>query len=284
MADPMKFFTDGDAYERMMGRWSRTVGEKFLHWLAPAEGLHWLDVGCGNGAFTEVLMHHCAPAKIDAVDPSSEQIFHAQSRTTGNIAAFQVGDAQALPFSERIFDVAVMALVIAFVPDARKGVSEMARVVRPGGAIATYMWESTAGDSIPQAPFKRAAEALGFGGKRVLPPSGKLTTQEGLRNLWREAGLEKIETTRIDINVEFDSFDGFWQSNTELPMPATAFLRELPPSDVQKVRDWLDEHLPRNAAGRISYGAYANAVKGQVAVSEVLPNQRRGVSVLSGLL
>jgi ubiquinone/menaquinone biosynthesis C-methylase UbiE len=265
MAEPMMLFTDGNAYERMMGRWSRAVGAKFLKWLAPTEGLHWLDVGCGNGAFTETIIRHSAPAKIDAVDPSSEQICHARSRTTGGIATFQLGDAQALPFPDNSLDVATMALVISFVPDARKAVSEMTRVVRPGGAVATYMWESTARDSLPHAPFDRAAEAFGLGGrKRASLPGAKMTTQEGLRNLWHQLGLEKIETTRIDINVEFDDFDDFWRSSTALPSPATQFLRELAPVDVQMVRAWLNERLPRDASGHISYKAYANAVKGQV--------------------
>jgi ubiquinone/menaquinone biosynthesis C-methylase UbiE len=46
-------FDDGEAYERMMGTWSRLVGDIFLDWLAPRPGQRWIDVGCGNGAFTE---------------------------------------------------------------------------------------------------------------------------------------------------------------------------------------------------------------------------------------
>jgi hypothetical protein len=49
-------FDDGAAYERYMGEWSRLAGETFLEWLAPESGLRWLDVGCGNGAFTEMLV------------------------------------------------------------------------------------------------------------------------------------------------------------------------------------------------------------------------------------
>jgi len=48
------------AYERMMGTWSRLVGSIFLDWLAPQPGLKWLDLGCGNGAFTEMIVERCA--------------------------------------------------------------------------------------------------------------------------------------------------------------------------------------------------------------------------------
>jgi len=49
-------FDDGIAYERMMGIWSCLVGDVFLDWLAPVDGQSWIDVGCGNGAITELLM------------------------------------------------------------------------------------------------------------------------------------------------------------------------------------------------------------------------------------
>jgi hypothetical protein len=49
-------FDDGAAYERAMGIWSQLAGEVFLDWLAPCSGLRWIDVGCGNGAFTELLV------------------------------------------------------------------------------------------------------------------------------------------------------------------------------------------------------------------------------------
>jgi SAM-dependent methyltransferase len=55
------------------------------------------------------------------------------------VAAFQQGDATALPFSDNRFDAAVMALVIFFVPDPAKGVAEMVRVVGPGGIVSAYV-------------------------------------------------------------------------------------------------------------------------------------------------
>ena len=56
MADRSIRFDDGAAYERFMGKWSQLAGETFLDWLTPEPGLRWLDVGCGNGAFTEMLV------------------------------------------------------------------------------------------------------------------------------------------------------------------------------------------------------------------------------------
>ena len=155
VSDDEKLFTDGKAYERRMGRWSRVVGEAFLDWLAVPKGLRWLDVGCGNGAFTEVLIARCAPAAVSAIDPSECQLSYARTRPEAKLAEFRVGDAQALPYPDRCFDAAAMALVISFVPDPIKAVAEMMRVVRPGGWVAAYMWDLPGG-GIPVEPMFRA--------------------------------------------------------------------------------------------------------------------------------
>jgi ubiquinone/menaquinone biosynthesis C-methylase UbiE len=78
-----KLFTDGDAYERLMGRWSRLVGESSLDRLDAPKGLRWLDVGCGNGAFTEELIARCTPAAVTAIDPSEDQLAYARTRPGG---------------------------------------------------------------------------------------------------------------------------------------------------------------------------------------------------------
>src|SRR5258708_2438710 len=125
MAENQIRFDDGAAYERFMGVWSRSVGEIFLDWLHLARGLAWLDVGSGNGAFTELLVERAAPSRILGVDPSEAQLEFARGRHTTGIAEFVKGDAMALPAADQSFDAAVMALVIFFVPDPTKGVAEM---------------------------------------------------------------------------------------------------------------------------------------------------------------
>ncbi len=138
-------FTDGAAYERYMGKWSQLVGETFLDWLAPKSGLRWLDVGCGNGAFTDLVAERCAPASVAGVDPSAAQLAFARTRPALRGAQFRQGDAMAQPFPDNTFDAAVMPLVIFFVPEPAKGVAEMARVVCPGGLVAAYAWNMFGG-------------------------------------------------------------------------------------------------------------------------------------------
>ena len=73
-------FDDGAAYDRGMGVWSQLVGQVFLDWLAPITGLRWIDIGCGSGAFTELLARRSAPVEIQGIDPFEEQLAFARSR------------------------------------------------------------------------------------------------------------------------------------------------------------------------------------------------------------
>src|SRR6266436_2929791 len=100
MAEPQIRFDDGAAYERMMGAWSRLVGDIFIDWLAPRSGLRWIDVGCGTGAFSELLVERCAPAEVQGIDPSEAQLAFARTRPAARLAQFGPGNAMALPFSE----------------------------------------------------------------------------------------------------------------------------------------------------------------------------------------
>jgi ubiquinone/menaquinone biosynthesis C-methylase UbiE len=254
----MNAFTDGEAYERLMGRWSRQVGAQFLDWLDLPKGLQCLDVGCGNGAFTEVLAAQVAPSELTGVDPSTEQIAFAKIRDGARRAQFHVGDAQALPFPNESFDVAIMALVISFVPDPAKAVSEMARVARPGGWVAAYMWD-VAANRAPHSPCYATMSALGF---PVPSRPSNASELNVMRSLWEQIGMKSVETRTFEIPVAYSDFDDFWDSNTALAGPVGKAIEKLSPTDRERVRSHLREHLPQDGSGRIAYSACANAVKG----------------------
>jgi SAM-dependent methyltransferase len=260
VSEAPNLFADGKAYERLMGRWSRLAGEKFLDWLAAPKNLKWLDVGCGNGAFTEVLIARCAPASVIGVDPSEGQLAYARGRPGTKGAEFRVADAQALPFPETSFDAATMALVIVFVPDPVKAARELVRVVRPGGIVATYMWEFPGG--FPLAPLAVTMKELGLTPPER--PNVEASGRDAMRAIWKAAGITAIESEVIRIRVRFSNFDDFWDSNTVPVGPSGKALSELTPSAREQLKTRLRERLPIAADGTIVYEAFANAVKGVV--------------------
>src|SRR5512141_2932819 len=134
MTDTTIRFDDGAGYEIMMGRWSLLVGERFIDWIDVPDGLRWLDIGCGNGAFTQLLVERCKPSGVQAFDTSTEQLTYARNRlSAGAPVVWAEADAMRLPVADASGDVAVMPLVLFFVPVPAVGVAEMCRAVRPGG-------------------------------------------------------------------------------------------------------------------------------------------------------
>jgi SAM-dependent methyltransferase len=253
-------FDNGAAYERYMGEWSRLAGETFLDWLAPESGLQWLDVGCGNGAFTEMLVERCAPLSVHGIDPSEGQLAYARTRPAARVAQFRQGDAMALPFPEDTFDAAVMPLVIFFVPDLAKGVAEMARVVCPGGAVTAYAWDMEGGGF----PYEALQEEMrGLGVAVPTPPNPGASRIDAMRDLWTGACLDSVETWEITVRRTFADFGDYWA--TVLGGPSVGpQLATMAPEGRELLRARMSERLPADANGRITYSARANAVKGRV--------------------
>ena len=104
-----------------------------------------LDVGCGTGALTFAIAKNQAVSKIVAMDLSEAFLAYARSQTDDPRISFKLGDAQSLPFPDAAFDCCLALLVVSFIPDAPKAAREMRRVTRPGGVVATAMWDNTAG-------------------------------------------------------------------------------------------------------------------------------------------
>lgn len=258
MTDQIRF-DDGAAYERYMGEWSRLAGEAFLDWLAPQPGLRWLDVGCGNGAFTEMIISRCAPASVQGVDPSEGQLAYARARPGARGAQFRRGDAMALPFPDDAFDAAVMPLVIFFVPEPPRGVAEMARVVRPGGAVTAYAWDMEGG-GFPYEALHEEMRGLGVGVPS--PPNPGASRLDALRDLWEGAGLGSVETREITTRRTFSDFGDYWEAVAGGPSVRTQ-LAGMAAGDLALLKARMRERLPADDAGRISYSAWANAVKGR---------------------
>lgn len=261
MGETVSFFTDGQTYDKFMGRWSRAIGEIFVDWLSLPKGQRWLDVGCGTGVFSEVVLERCVPAAMSAIDAAPDQVAYAQSRFDTATIAFRVGDARNLPYADDEFDVAAMALVIAFIDDPGRTAAEMKRVVRPGGTIAAYTWDTLAKGFV-QEPLREALAAMTVDVPAIA--GATCTTFDALRRVFEAAGLAEISTRAIEITVAYGDFEEFWSSQTALPNNFVRVIRAMDPIEVDRLQAYLRVHLPRNGAGSIAYPARANAIKGRV--------------------
>lgn len=255
----------GDLYEAYMGRWSRVAGREFMDWLGQPPGLDWLDVGCGTGALVRTIVDHCAPRSVEGIDASPAFIEHARSSMRGVRARFEVGDAQSLPLSAATVDVAVSALVINFLPQPARAVAQMARVVRPRGTVAVYVWDYT-GRMDMMRHFWDAAGELDAAA-RELDEARRFPDcrPETLRDLFGAAGLRDIAVRPIDIATHFRDFDDYWGPFLGGQGPAPGYAMSLSEPRRNALRDLIRARLPVAEDGSIPLVARAWAARGQAA-------------------
>lgn len=256
---PQFVFDDGAAYELMMGRWSALVAEPFLDWVALPDGLAWLDAGCGNGSFTEVLVSRQAPASVIGVDTSPAQLAFARQRAGTACARFVQGDAQALPLPDASVDAAVMALVLFFLPDPGQGLRELVRVTRAGGTIAAYHWD-IAGGGFPLQPILDAVRAAGYEPQQ--PPSTWASALQASAGMWQDAGLVDVHTCQFEVQRCFDTYEDYWRTAYGSPRLRHLF-ESLPASALDDMRERVREQLAVTAAEPMVVKARANAVMGR---------------------
>ena len=256
------YFDDAAAYETMMGRWSRSAGAVFLDWIAIAPNARWLDVGCGTGVFTALVLDIASPAAVSGVDPTVVQIEHARGQPVGQRADFQVADAQALPFPDDAFDAVVSALVINFIPDRGRALAEMRRVGRPGGTVAGYVWDF-AGERSPGSILRIGLRGIGIEVPGV--PGTAHCGIDALQSLFENAGLEEIATRTIDVTSSFASFEDLWRAQTPSFNPVTKTAAALSERDRERLIDKVRAALPAaDPDGGVSYSARAHAIKARI--------------------
>jgi SAM-dependent methyltransferase len=259
---PKDVWASGEAYEPYVGRWSRPVARKFIEWLAVPPGSRWLDVGCGTGALTETLLQVAAPQAVKGIDAAQGYIDFARANISDERAAFQLGDAQALPVETGACDVVVSGLALNFVPRPDRAAAEMARAARPGGLVAAYVWDY-AGKMQFMRHFWKAAAALdpaaaGLDEGRRFP----LCNPAPLAGLFQEAGLSSVEVQPIDIWTVFADFDDYWQPFLGSQGPAPSYTMSLGEQGRTALRERLHASLPFALDGSIPLMARAWAVRG----------------------
>src|SRR5262245_63960036 len=187
-------WAEGSAYERFMGRWSRSVARSFVAWISVGLKAHWLDVGCGTGALTSAICELSQPASVAACDPSEPFIEHARRAMSGAPVSFSVAGIEALPERTDGFDAIVSGLVLNFIPDPAQAVKSMRARLRSQGLLAAYVWDYAAGMEFLRIFWDEAA-ALDASAAKIEEGARFPLCQAGaLASLFGGAGLRQVKT------------------------------------------------------------------------------------------
>lgn len=229
---PALFGASAEKYERQMGRFSRQLARPFAEFAGIAAGERLLEVGCGTGSLTVVLREIAPAASITAVDLADSFVAFARARVDDPAITFRQADACALPFPDASFDRVLSLLVLHFIPDSARVVSEFRRVVRPGGVAAACVWDNFGGMPHFRMLFDTAS-ALGLDqGRTLLRP---LTQPGQLEAAWRAGGFVDVEASTLQARFEYQSFDDYWSSLASGEGPSGQMIDAQSPADRERL-------------------------------------------------
>jgi SAM-dependent methyltransferase len=213
-------------YDRHVGRYTPALGSELIAFAGVEPGMRALDVGCGPGALAGALAQLLGPANVSGAEPSEP--FAAACRARLPEVEVVVAPAEALPFAGGAFDATLSQLVVNFMSDARAGVREMARVTRPGGIVASCVWDY-AGEMTLLRAFWDAA--------RDVDPERGTAADEGvvmswcgegeLGELWSSAGLREVRSEALVVSAGYTSFEDLWAPLPTGIAPSGAFCQSL---------------------------------------------------------
>jgi SAM-dependent methyltransferase len=254
----------GSAYEQYVGRWSRVVAAEFLRWLAPRTGLAWADVGCGTGALTSTILAMTEPASVAAVDASESFVTVARQYIGDARARFETGDATRLPWPSASGDAAVSGLVLNFVRDPDAMAREMARVTRPGGCVAVYVWDYAGGMQMMRHFWDAAVAASPHDASLDEAERFPVCQPGPLQALFERNGLRAVTARAIEIPTVFRSFDDYWRPFLGGTGSAPAYLASVTEETRERIRQHLQSRLAPTPDRPITMTARAWAVRGVV--------------------
>ncbi len=236
------FRVAADAYDRHVGRYSAALAAALIDFAGVRAGMRALDVGCGPGALTAALVERLGAENVAAADPSEPFVEACRSRLPG--VEVVVAPAESLPFPDHSFDAALSQLVVNFMDDPEAGVRELARVTRPGGIVASCVWDYAGGMTLLRAFWDAAGE--------VAPERGAAGDEgvvmrwcgEGeLAELWRIAGLGDVRFGELVVSAGYADFEDLWSPLLSGVGPAGAFCKSLDDAGRAKLHDAFRSRL-----------------------------------------
>jgi ubiquinone/menaquinone biosynthesis C-methylase UbiE len=262
-----KFVSRGaERYDSYMGRWSRRLAPPFIEFAGLAAGERVLDVGCGTGSLTFALPNHANIASIEAIDYEQQFVNAACERNSDPRIHFQKGDACELQFADGQFDRALSMLVLHFLTNPDRAVSEMRRVVRSSGVAAATVWDNFGGQpAIRMFWDTLAAIEPGAAGLRDASLLRATTRPGELAGIFAKTGFNNVVETALNIRMEFANFDDYWIPMTTGQGAQGAYLESLPEATRQRVVEAVKAaYLCGHADGPRSFVSLAWAVRGTV--------------------
>lgn len=256
-----------ESYDRIAEAWTANVAgmtalysRRLLDLIVPAAESRLLDLACGAGhmASDAATRFQC---RVMALDVSEGMLARAK------VAARVCGDAERLPFPDSCFDTVVCGLGVMYFPNTLAALSEIRRVLRPGGIAGFVVWGAPQRVACLRIAITAIAEAtaripgrwlvrLPVIGERILyraieeqvpgfgPSPFRFARPGKLRLLLEQAGFQDVYTAEDTVVWRYSSFDAFWRQfvrSTPAPAKKPQDRQEIRWRMARKARAYVDE-------------------------------------------
>lgn len=248
-------------YEEVFEPFSTAFAELAIERLGARRGLHVLDVGAGSGGGALALA--ARGHTVTAIDAAPRMIARIKERAAGKSVSAEVMDGQALRYADDTFDAALSVFGVILFPDAVRGLSEMRRVVRPGGRVAVVTWTEPQHYEL-SAELRIAIDTVRPGSRPgALPAQLRFREREACATLFRSAGF-------ADISIEVGSGDlvapsAAWLADRIAFAPGMAVQLASLAADRDKVlQQFVTSVEAKQGRGQVRFGGRAFVVSGNV--------------------
>ncbi|MEM1187892.1 MAG: methyltransferase domain-containing protein [Pseudomonadota bacterium] len=173
-----------------------------------------LDVGCGTGVLTRELTQHIGhDGSATGFDLSESMLGVARKRCPD--AAFKQGNVIDLPFDDQSFDVVISSFMLMFVPDPEKALSEMRRVLRPGGRLVVSVWQGLESNVVYRKLVETTREVAGVDSANSMAWPFTMGEPGRLESLFWAAGIDEVAIAEYDGTADFPSVENFVETEIQ---------------------------------------------------------------------
>ena len=261
-------FSNPDAYELWIGRWSARLAPAFVRFAGLPKGGRFLDVGSGTGALAAALLEGVEDATVIGIEPAEPYVAYSRERLRDERLRFEQGDALAIPFEDDSFDGTLALLILQELPDEPKAVQEMCRVTHAGGCVATSQWNFEDGIPMLALFWEAVIETIGTNAAREAAAECMVVRypdEDALRHLWQDAGLVEVETQGLEVAMEFASFEDYWTPFLSGVTPTASYAGRLSEDERETLKGCLRQKALGQGRDRpFSLLAQAWAIRGMV--------------------
>jgi ubiquinone/menaquinone biosynthesis C-methylase UbiE len=262
-----KFSPGWKKWDELFMDFLKPMGDEIIQQLNPERDDVVLDIASGTGEPGLTIANLVKNGKVVITDLAEDMMEIAREnallRGIKNIETLTC-DVTEMPFADNSFDAISCRFGFMFFPDMLLAAKEMYRVLKPGGRIATSVW------NVPEKNFWITATmgTINSNMELPVPPPGSpgmfRCAKEGLMvDIFRQAGLKNVSVTEVSAKMNCDTADVYWDVMTQVAAPVVAALGNADDILRQKIRrevyqtvnrKYPEQHIKVDASALIIYG------------------------------